>query len=270
MHTEKFIEEYLNECEQEIARIEEIIAALPPGKLHISKNGGYYTWRVLLSDGTRIYLPKSEEKTAKLLAQKNIYLARLHDLNCQAQACRKYIRCLQKTPSFEQKLFSGSNPEFSRLAADKFRFDDQNIIDWQNKPYDKFTSYPEQLTIPTLKEGEKVRSKLEAIVASQLVTLKIPYKYEKITLIGSTKIAVDFTAFDARCGREIPIEIFGMMDNPDYIKSCRRKLSTYIYAGYYPGVNFITFYESPETPLNPRFINKTLEDFFFRNPPQMV
>lgn len=270
MYTDNYIAARLKECELQIAELEEKIASLPEGKLHIIRNGKYYTWKVLMPGKKRVYLPKSEEEKAKLLAQKNIYLARLHDLKCEAKACARFLSCEEKAVCEQEKLFEKASPELIRLAGDLFDFEDDKTSRWLKEPYERYTAYPERLIIPTLKEGERVRSKLEASAAGYLYTLKIPYKYEKITQIGGIKIAVDFTALDVRCGREIPIELFGMMDDPDYRKNYVKKMHTYINAGYIPGVNFLTFYESAAAPLNPAFMRKTLEDFFYKNPPQML
>ena len=268
MYLDKYIEENLKECEARIAELEKLIAALPPGVLHICRNGNYFSWRVLMPGGKDTYLPRSEEDTARLLSQKRVYLAELHDLKNEAESLRRYLRCSASSVNAQEKLYTSSNSEFRRLCADAFKSPAKDAAEWENADYQKSAAYPEQINVPTVKEGEKVRSKLEATVAGILCTLKIPYKYEKITLIGSVKIAVDFTALDVRTFREIPIELFGMMDDPDYVKTHNRKMIAYINAGYIPGVNFLTFYESSADPLNPMFIRKTLEDFFFKNPPR--
>ena len=270
MYLDKCIECYFGRCNACIAELEKKIAALPPGKLHISKNGKYFTWHVLMPDGRRVYLPKSEEATAKKLALKNIFLAQLHDLKNEAEACARYLRRSKSSVRSLEKLFSDAGPELVRLTADSFRTKNARIAAWETAGYEKYGGYPEQIIIPTLKEGEKVRSKLEANAAGFLYTLGIPYRYEKVTVIGNTKIAVDFTALDVRNFREIPIELFGMMDNPEYRKTHNRKLMTYLNAGYIPGVNFITFYETPADPLNPMQMCQTFEDFFFNNPPRQV
>ena len=268
MYLDKYIEENLKEYEARISELEKLIAALPPGVLHICRNGKYFSWRVLMPDGSETYLPRKEEKTARLLSQKRVYLAELHDLKNEAESCRRYLRYSASSVNALEKLYTSSNSEFRRLGADSFKNPAREAAEWEEADYTKSTAYPEQIIVPTVRNGEKVRSKLEANVAGILCTLKIPYKYEMITLIGGIKIAVDFTALDVRTLREIPIELFGMMDNPDYIKTYNKKMITYINAGYIPGINFLTFYESPADPLNPMFIRKTLEDFFFKNPPR--
>ena len=68
-----------------------------------------------------------------------------------------------------------------------------------------------------------------------------------------------------RTFQEIPIELFGMMDDSEYVKNYRKKMNTYINNGYIPGINMLTFYESQKAPLNQITLNKKLEDFFFMN-----
>ena len=81
------------------------------------------------------------------------------------------------------------------------------------------------------------------------------------------QIAVDFTALDVRTFREIPIELFGMMHNTEYVQNCQKKLANYITNGFIPGINMITLYESSSMQLGPQQIRKTFEDFFINNPP---
>ena len=271
MNLEKTIAFNVEECRQNIKSLQRKIDSMPPGCLSISSgSNGYFSWRVVNPDGSRIYLPKSEESTARALAKKKLYQAQIHDMEAEIKASERYLRCKRKYRHATEALYTNSGKEFQRLIADAYVADDARARLWENEPYEKSNKYPQQLTIPTMKEGEFVRSKIEAIVAGQLYELGIPYKYEKITKIGSWDVAVDFTALDLRNYNEILIEIFGLMDNPEYRKSHDRKLNNYINNGFIPGVNLLTFYESSKTGFNIMFLHDTLKKYFFDYPPMII
>ena len=265
---DKYIEQQLYEFRQRIAELESLIEEFPPETLQISRNGKYYNWKIVKPDGRRVYLKKDQENLAASLTRKETLEAELYDLKNKAAACEKYLKCRGHCAEKLEKLFSAKSPEFKRLLALSYKTKDQRVEDWLNEPYERSADYPDQLIVPTIIDNLYVRSKLEAGVAGTLYMLKIPCKYEKITKIGNINAAVDFTALDVRNMREIPIEVFGMMDNEDYRKYHRRKMNTYTNAGYIDSVNFIALYESSRSPLSPQAIRTRLNDFFFKNPPR--
>lgn len=267
MNLKPAIRACLEECERQIADLEQKISELPEGTLQICRSGSYHSWRIM-ENGKRRYLPKSESVQAHKLALKRYYTARLSDLRQEAEACREYL-AVSGAAKKEEKLLE-TMPEFRILLGDIFRSDEERARAWEQEEYEKTTRYLEALNFSTFKEGEKVRSKLEAIFAGLLTELDLPYQYEKLWTIGTVKIAVDFTVLDKRTFREIPIELFGMMDHEDYCQNYKQKMMTYMNGGYIPGVNFLTFYESSQSPLNPMQTKRTLEDFFFRYPPVIL
>lgn len=268
MYLDKSIENHLNFCEGQVKELKEKIAVLPEGTLHVNSNNGYFSWRITLPGEKRRYVSKKDSELIKALALKSVLCAQLKDLENEAVQCRKFLK--SSRPSELSKLLSLSNPEIQKLIKNYYQPADEKTLAWINKPFEKSEKHPEQLLIPTLKEGEMVRSKLEASAANTLFSLKIPYKYEKVTMIGNIKIAVDFTALDIRTYKEVPIELFGLMDNPEYVKNCQAKLVNYIRFGYYPGLNMLTFYETSHCPLGSSFFTQAFENFFFKNPPAQL
>ena len=261
------MESYLKSLDGQIRRLNEVIDSLPEGSLSISRNGKYYIWRVKYSDGSRVYLPKDQEELAKKLALKKMYSIRLEETKKEANACRLYLK---ESPAYAESadfMLTHVNDEWKRLIGDSMKTIDERVYEWENSAYVKYDKYPERLIVPTMKKGEFVRSKIEATLAGCLYDLKIPYKYEKVTLIGNTKIAVDFTTLDVRTFQEVPIELFGMLDNADYRQNCKKKINLYVANDYIPGVNMLAFYESISKPLSPIYIRQVLEDYFFNYMP---
>ena len=267
MYLYQSMQSQLETCEKQIAGLEKKMAGLPEGVLHITRNGKYYNWFVSYADGRRCYLPKSEEDLAAALALKRYCTAKLHDLQNEAEACRRYLRYDDRSRNEAADLICNPSPEFRRLLCRTLRTTDERIADWENAPYKKLEKYPEQRIHETLKEGELVRSKIEAAVAGLLYTLKIPYRYECMMQIDTMEIGVDFITLDVRSFQEIPLEIYGMMDNPEYRRSYQRKMNAYTNAGYIPGINMLMFFESSSAPLKLTEAEAILRRFFFENPP---
>ena len=267
MYLNEFLESKIQTYEAEIKMLEAAIAAMPEGTIHVSMSGKYPTWRVHYPDGSRIYLSQDQLELAQKLGQKLYYEAKLKDLKKEVAACRKYLSCKGSSESCEAALIKNSSPELKRLMGLDTKTISEKAAAWENAPYKKYEEYPENLKYPTLKSDEKVRSKFEAETARDLFLLRIPYKYEKVIKLGNELLVPDFIALDIRVLREIPIELFGMMDKPEYRTRHDQKLEIYIKNGYYPGVNMLTFYESSSSPSNPVAVKQALTDFFFINPP---
>ena len=269
---------YLNEsirsckdrCIKRTADLEKKVEGLPEGVLGVHKSRDYYIWRVTLPDGSRKTIRKEDENLAQKLALRKLYEAQLHDFRNETEACARYLRCKERSYSAVERLLSEEPPEYRRLLGHSLITTDERVRAWETEEYRKSKKYPEQLKYTTLKPDERVRSKYEALFAVDLTTLRIPYRYEKILIVNGIEIAADFTALDVRTFQEIPIELFGMMDDPEYRKLYKLKMKTYLDAGYIPGVNMLTFYETSSAPLNHVLVQEDLENFFYKRPPVML
>ena len=202
-------------------------------------------------------------------ALSKLYTAQLSDLNAEREACLRYSRCMDRRGSAVSRLIEQEGPEFKRLLRKAVISKEERIRQWENQSYEKSMVRQEDLIHPTMKEDLFVRSKIEAMVSGDMTILKIPHLYEKILHIDQWEIAADFTALDVRTFREIPVEVFGMMDVPEYRRNYEKKMHTYIDGGYIPGINMLVFYEFSDAPLSQASVLDELERFFYRNPPYM-
>lgn len=257
-------------CQMRLAEIERKKESFPEADLHVYKNNNYFTWEIVQPDGTRQILPKNEEAEAVVLSKKMLLTAQEHDLKILIEAFGRCLRYYDRSVKQLDELQLSANPELKRLLSMAMMPTDQRVINWANEPYDKYDQFPENLIFPTLKEGEFVRSKIEAIVAAILYRLGLQYKYEKMTLLGNKWYAVDFTVLDTRDFREIPLEVFGMMSNQEYYDSYCKKMYAYNRAGYVEGINFLAFKESSVSPLGQLNIENEIRDFFFNKPPRSL
>ncbi len=132
--------------------------------------------------------------------------------------------------------------------------------EWQAEQF-KPNPYMENMKIYDTRRGEKVRSKSEAILADILYGLGIPYHYEKPLYLGPEKIRYpDFTLLKINSRKEIFLEHFGMLDDEAYRNKSIFKLDEYRKHGIYLGKNLIFTYETENSPLDIKGIEKMLKD----------
>ena len=270
MYLNESMESHLKKLNRQIKSLTQKMNGLRDGPLYISKVGPYYSWKTRGKDGNIIYIAKDEENYAAELALRRYYKAFIHDLKAQAEAVRRYTNYQKRSFSAVERLLESESEEYVRLLGKALITSDERIAAWENAPYEKSKAYPDTLKYKTMKTGELVRSKLEAMVAACLTALGLAYRYEQIIHINEWEIAADFTVLDPRTMQEIPLEVFGMMDDPTYRKTYRAKMKTYIDGGYIPGVNMLTFYESTDAPLGQAEILDELHRFFFEKPPILL
>lgn len=147
------------------------------------------------------------------------------------------------------------------MLGSYFQTSSQQIREWQNMPYEKNPKYPEHLIHKTV-SGIYVRSKSESMIALQLYTEKIPFRYECALQLGETTLYPDFTILHPKTGEIFYWEHFGMMDEPHYYNKAFLKLQLYTSYGIVPSVNLITTYETKTHPLSSEIIEKIIEHYF--------
>lgn len=258
---EKTVERHLELCLKKEKSLEEKTAKLPEGDVRCCRTGGYEYFVAVLPDKTRHYIRKADRGYAEQLALKKLYLAQLHDLRSEIEACRRYLRCA-KGARKEEKLFrENAAPGLMKLIGEGFADGDEAAAKWEKAPYRRLDKFPEQKNVPTIK-GIYVRSKVEAMVAAQLTELGIPFRYEQHVRIGAHDLYPDFIALDMRTGKKILIEVFGMMDDPGYRDRYYSKMKLYAENGYIPDIDVLCFYDTPENPLDSRYVHMKLEFMF--------
>lgn len=111
-------------------------------------------------------------------------------------------------------------------------------------------------------KGERVRSKSEKILADYFYRNNIPYKYEKpLYLKGYGIVYPDFTLLSKKTYQEIYWEHEGMMDKQDYARAAVRKIELYQLNNIYPGEQLIMTFETEQSLLNSRLMEKLTEKY---------
>ena len=119
----------------------------------------------------------------------------------------------------------------------------------------------EQLLHPIF-NGQKVRSKSEAIIATMLHVNKIPFHYEEALHLGKRVIYPDFTIRHPVTGQIYYWEHFGMMDNENYAQVAFRKMQLYNINGIMLSDTLLATYESEEAPLKSNIVENMIQQYF--------
>ena len=233
----KIDDKYFNieKIEYELLEIEQLINELQvclnesiEGTLRVTHNHGsvQFYHNKKKGDTKGEYIKKKDENIAVRLAQQD------YD--------RKFIQYLMNKRTMLKNLL-GSIKEISDkkiddmniyngLSVDRKKLVDSHIIDditykeeWI-KDKDLGKGFTENDPEIINEKGERVRSKSEKLIADKLYMMDIPYRYEcPITLYGIGKIYPDFTILKVESRKEVILEHFGMMDNPDYSDKAIKK-----------------------------------------------
>lgn len=231
----------------------------PEGNLVVSqKSGKNYYYRVRWKGNIKIreYIPVGDT-LIKLLAQKTYDKKELNHLEEEAKKTQQLIAYLKSHHSVYEKTSEVRRQWVTPVFLPDLEF---KAI-WENDPYLKNTEYSENLIHPT-KKGDLVRSKSEVLIANSLYDAHIPYRYEAaLTLGNGIIIHPDFTIMKMSCRREIYWDHFGMMDQPEYLKSALRKINSFEMNGFLEGSDLIFTFESSKNNLDLNVIKAKIQNY---------
>ena len=231
----------------------------PKGNLRIVNKGNvqqYY--HITEKNDTRgIYIKAGNRRLARMLAQKD-YCKKLK------QEAEKELKAIDRAiqdchPEGLQNICRNMTEYRKPLIQPIVQPAEDYIREWLEKPYERLYFSPEDKPYYT-RNGERVRSKSEIIIADALAERGIPYKYEcPVFIPGIGHIYIDFTLLMPHSRKEKYLEHFGMMDNEKYLQSFFKKVSTYTQNGLIPGDNLIMTFESSFYPLNTKELGFMLD-----------
>ena len=276
----RIIESYGDSLRDEIDRTKQKLKTLPDGSISVYKNGDGYKWMHLKSNGERKYIRKKDEAFAYSLALKAFYQKRLmclqedYDLIRSFQKKRRHLyrttenmfsRSAEITRLKEEGLFEDRVSEYLKtMKTDSSIFDNDirlRLRQWNNTVMTTNPNHPENLKI-RIKPDLYVRSKSEALIAYELISRGIPFKYEAELELDGIKLFPDFTIYDPITNKVIIWEHFGLVDDENYRRNMLSKLDLYIKNGYYPSVNMIITCETLDKPLDIERVQEQLSGLF--------
>ena len=231
----------------ELEKVEKELSTLPTGKLLVYPNGNWYRW-FYLNQSKREYISKDNISFASTLARKeylllkrNVILAKLNAINkadIPIQAAEEKLLEFVQDKRYQALL----NPFYSKI-------EDEELLSWQNSPFNSNTKYAEQLTFQC-PSGNVVRSKSEVFIDMALASNAIPYRYECKLSLDNLTFYPDFTIMHPITRKLIYWEHLGMMDNDEYARQAFQKLQTYQKHNIIPGENLILIFKKKNNPFS--------------------
>ena len=234
----------------------------PQGCLRISASGNQCRYFNLTGPNEKkgTYIPKSDSRTVKALAQKD-YAERFIKA---ASAERDYWeKALEKLTAFSTDTAYEKLSDKRKALVSPYIVPDERYAQlWQAADYTPSPYNAENKRHPT-RRGEMVRSKSEVMIANVLDDLGIPYRYEQgLRLKDGHTYYPDFTLLDLRTREEVYLEHFGILDDPQYLARACKKMHDYEENGIFPGVNLLATFETSVAPLNAEITREMLQRFF--------
>lgn len=198
---------------------------------------------------------------ARRIAQRDYDIRVIKRVEERIKAINTFLKIYEKTSL--KTLYTKIHPYRKELISPIILSDDEYIKRWQAVEY-KGKSFAEDGPEYITERGERVRSKLEKIIADKLYALGIPYRYEyPLVLKGNIKLYPDFTILRMLTREEVYLEHFGMMDESSYVDKVMYKLNTYERNGIYLGVNLFITHETSKNPLNTKVLDKLIRKLFY-------
>lgn len=247
---QKLTKERSDELKNIIAQKEKALVKAPEGMLRAAKckNTIQYFIRSGANDYTGTYIKKKDRSFAAKLAQKEYDQIVLNNAKEELSRLESLNRHYSKHP-FETAL--------DRMQIGKKELirpinvsDEDYIANWISQELHKNDHYSEGLRYETA-NGVKMRSKSEVLIANVLDEFGIPYLYEKpLQLDDGMMLLPDFTLLDVKNKKEVYLEHFGLIDEPEYMARTFEKIREYEANGYFLGQGLMITYESSDRPLD--------------------
>ena len=251
-----FLEKYLERVSAELEQLKKLV---PEGcRLRAAKHGAGYQY-FIRERGCEIngkYIKKKNRNIAVTLAQIEYDELLLTALQETLEGIKKYKTTLVNDPfiSAFEKLTLGKR----ELVTPPFISDESYILNWKNQQYERLEfkeDFPEYYT----RQGLRVRSKSEVIIADMLDEFEIPFLYEKPLCFNSITLHPDFTLLNIKERRELYWEHFGIMDDMDYRNNAFLKIRNYESNGLYQSTSLIWTFETGKYPINTKVIRKMIK-----------
>lgn len=259
----KQLEELLQDDERALAAAKKRLSRCAEGRIHIKRRRHSVAfYRELPRD------PKEKRKEIHLSKQDSRLISSL----CNKRYCQQLIPVLEdeiKTlKSFLQKYdpqrklhaFLDLPAEIAAHVDPIIQTNRQIFQKWKKEKFDS-NPYPMDHNAYKTKEGEVVRSRLELISADMMHDLGIPYRYECALYFPDGSVSYpDFTILHPETLELYWMELFGMMDDPDYAAAAFQKISKYAQAGILP--RLIPIFDHKDVPFSTEMLNEVLRSAF--------
>jgi hypothetical protein len=269
MNLHKIIQSEAERLEKEIRELQKRLEKAPKGSLRCHKNGKTFRWyfidetdhREKGKNAKRKYISKKTERPlAEKLARKAYDKRKLVGCKKELTALKRYLNYSNSEMMPEQRYLS-ENSGFRELLISDMTLMNKELEEWKAAGYPRNPFYQENLQVCS-SDGTMVRSKSEALIASELATNGIPYRYECALELEGQTFYPDFTIRHPFSGKVFIWEHFGMVDQEEYLERTLKKLRVYLRNGFIPDINFIMTFETRQVPLGYDVVFRVIQDYF--------
>lgn len=231
----------------EINSIEQTLTKLPEGTAYVYECNGRKRIAGHLNGKSHFYNRAELPLAKKLMLRQYLEIRRdeLYHLKEVLDAKEVYE---EKWMGISEQYLT-EHPDHLDLLAEFFTKKSEPLAVWMNAPEAAAAPFQEERVIQVTSDLY-VRSKSEALIASALYKLSIPFRYEEPLAIGNKMYYPDFTIRDPESGATFIYEHFGMMDEPEYAERALSKLLVYTRNGWIPSLNMIVTFETKDHPLD--------------------
>ena len=266
------IEERINELEQALKTKKHSIKNAPPGLIRIvQKNGKLQFYkRESESDKQGKYLPRSEDKLAHAIIQKEYNQKMVPALEAEINYLKKFLSEYKSKSS--DSVYENLPSTRQQIVTPLTLTDVQYTDAWLKVEYRR-KKLPNDAPPFFTENNEHVRSKSEIIIADTLKAAGVPYRYEFPLLMDKNaedpdfpdydfcRLHPDFYCLNLRTRQEFAWEHFGMMDDPDYASRAAEKLQLYAENGFFPGKNLIITMETTKKQLSSKIMKEIITTY---------
>ncbi|MGI6257823.1 MAG: hypothetical protein ACOYJU_07125 [Anaerovoracaceae bacterium] len=251
--------ELLREYKRKLSKERRELRSLPEGYLYKQKRKGAESYvHVTYSGGKRTRRGITTNRELICALARKAYLKESVALLTRTISALETVANTCPPPTPETIL--GRLPSTYK-SLPREGFFPKNRNNWKNASYEKSTYRPEEKT-HTASNGERVRSKSEALIVDLLEKHKIPYRYEQMLYIQNQEFAPDFTILVKN--QTFYWEHCGKVNDPGYVRNHNWKISVYGKAGIVPWKNLVITYDDEEGNFNSKvvegeIINKLLD-----------
>lgn len=251
------VQERIDALLQICSALKSRIEKAPAGNLGGYDCHSYWQWyRTLGKGGAKIYLSRKKNELIKQLAQKKYESMMFEEVSAQLSVLDHFVECYQ--PQKILSVFDALDERLQKLVERIPASNEDFGAAWQSKKY-RGKKFP--INAPTLltSGGVRVRSKSEIIIAEELASMGVPFRYEFPYVmdwccegvVQKGAVYPDFTCLNVKTRKEFIWEHFGMMDDADYANGAVEKLENYEMNGFFVGENLIVSMETTAKPMIP-------------------
>ena len=237
--------------------LEKTRISLPDGSLYIRNCNGYLAY-YSHCDNEEKYLGKKDTALIRQLVQKDHINKAIKAAKHEAEVLKKDIIGYPKDTM--EKVYETLPEERRKYASPLMLSDEEYAKAWLATPYEPKPFSKDAPEYYTMK-GERVRSKIEVIIADRLYIKGIPYKYECPVVIDGVVFHPDFTILRLSDRKVLYHEHFGKMGDAGYVEDMIDRVNKYARAQIFLGDRLFCTFESETQPIDLSW----LDDFIEKN-----